>query len=321
VTSGAVGFGMKILGIEKRPTTLKKIQALASVGQSVLMERWTDLFKQYDIPVGQILLTYDIIENRNRFLHARDCMKSLIDFGAIPIVNENDSVAVDELKFGDNDTLSALTANLMDADLLVLFTDTDGIYDKNPHHYQDARRIRFLDKIADDTFALIEDKQDNYSIGGMASKLKAAQLSVSCGTGVVITDGNTPRLREILQGEDFGTFIKPGKTYAKKRKKWIFFNQKIKGKIYVDDGAEEALVHHMKSLLPGGIVRTERNFLEGSIVGIFNQRDVMIGKGITYYSSSDIERIKGLRTDEVEEKIGEQFYTEIIHRDNMIILH
>ena len=144
VSSGAVGFGMKVLETEKRPTALNRVQALASVGQNVLMDRWTSMFQAKGIHVGQILLTYDIIENRQRFLYARDCIKSLIGYGVIPIVNENDSVAVDELKFGDNDLLSALTANLMDADLLVLFTDTDGLFDKNPHQYPDAKRLSYL---------------------------------------------------------------------------------------------------------------------------------------------------------------------------------
>lgn len=320
VSSGAVGFGMSILDVEKRPTTLKRVQALASVGQNILMDKWTNLFRTKNIHVGQILLTYDIIENRQRFLYARDCLKSLIGYGAIPIVNENDSVAVDELKFGDNDLLSALTANLMDADLLILFTDTDGLFDKNPHQYPDAKRLSYLDCITDSMFDYIEDKHDDLSIGGMASKLKAAQLSTGCGTAVVITNGCEPRLREILASEDIGTFIKPGKTYAKKRKKWIFFNQKIKGRLYVDSGAEEALVHHLKSLLPGGVVRIEKDFPAGSIVGIFNNQNEMIGKGISYYSSKDIERIKGHKSDDIEAILGKPLYSEIIHRDNMIIL-
>ena len=320
VTSGAVGFGMDVVGLETRPTNLKNIQALASVGQTMLMEKWHQLFQEVGLSVGQILLTYDIIENRQRFLYARDCLKSLIGYGAIPIVNENDSVAVDELKFGDNDLLSALTANLMDADLLILFTDTDGLFDKNPHQHPDARRLSYLDTVTDDMFDCIEDKQDDLSIGGMGSKLKAAQLSTGCGTGVVITNGCDPRLREILSSEDIGTFIKPGKTYAKKRKKWIFFNQKIKGRLYIDSGAETALLHHLKSLLPGGVVRIEKDFPAGSIVGIFNTKNEMIGKGISYYSSKDIDRIKGHKSDEIEAILGKPFYSEIIHRDNMIIL-
>lgn len=320
VSSGAVGFGMRLLGIEQRPTDLKKIQACASLGQSLLMQKWNELFSKRDIHVGQILLTYDIIENRQRFLYARDCIKALINYHIIPIVNENDSVAVDELKFGDNDTLSALTANLMDADLLILFTDTDGVFNKNPHKYKDAKRIPFIDHLNDDIFKLIDDKQDQLSSGGMRSKLIAAQRSIKGGCGVIITNGYHPDLRALLNGKDVGTFIKPDKKYIKKRKNWIFLNHRIKGKVFIDEGAAEALKHHLKSLLPGGVVKTEQNFPEGSIVGIFDMENRIIGKGISYYSSVDIDRIKGHRTSEIEKILGERFYDVVIHRDNMIIL-
>ncbi len=320
VTSGAVGFGMNRFSLDKRPTALNRIQALASVGQCLLMERWTQLFNQFDIRVGQILLTNDIIENRQRFLHARECLKTLLDYKAIPVVNENDSVAVEELKFGDNDILSALTANLMEADLLILFTDTDGVFDKNPHKYPDAKIISLIEKIDNKTFNLIEDKHDPLSVGGMQSKLKAAQLSVQCGTGVVITNGQDPKLKDILEGETIGTFIKPEKAISKKRKKWIFFNQNIHGRIIVDEGAENALINQLKSLLPGGVLRAEEKFNQGSIIGIYNTNNVMIAKGITKFSNDEIEKIKGHRTDEIASILGRESVNEIVHRDDMIIL-
>jgi glutamate 5-kinase len=320
VTSGAVGFGMNLLEIEKRPTDLKKIQACASIGQSLLMQKWSELFMETGIRIGQILLTYDIVENRKRFLYARDCLRTLIDYGAIPVVNENDSVAVDELKFGDNDILSTMTANLMDADLLVLFTDTDGVFNKNPKKYEGAERISFINHIDEEIFKSIEDKQDSLSLGGMRSKLQAAQHASKGGTGVIITNGYKFDLNSILMGKDVGTFIRPNKKYIKKRKNWIFLNQKIRGKIFVDAGAENAITKDLRSLLPGGIVGTKHHFKEGSIVGIFNSQNRMIGKGVTYYSSESIEKIKGLRTDNIERCLGEHFYDEVIHRDNMIIL-
>ncbi|MCK4812433.1 MAG: glutamate 5-kinase, partial [Candidatus Marinimicrobia bacterium] len=277
-------------------------------------------FARNNLNTGQILLTYDIIENRKRFLHARDCMLSLMRYGAIPIINENDSVAVDALKFGDNDTLSALASSLMDADLLILFTNTDGFFTKNPHHCDDAERIGYLDKIDDATFKLIEDKQNHLSLGGMTSKLQAAQRATLSGVGVVISNGFTPNLKGILEGEDIGTYIKPDTKFQKKRKRWIFFNHKIKGKIIVDQGAETALISQTKSLLPGGVLKIEGDFQEGTIVGIFNADQEMIGKGITYYSNSDIEKIKGQRTNNINKAVVNRFYNEIIHRDNMIIL-
>ena len=320
VSSGAVGIGMRLLGVESRPTDLKKIQALAAVGQSVLMERWNGLFLPYGVHMAQILLTYDIIENRQRYLYARDCLCSVLDYGAIPVINENDSVAVDELKFGDNDTLSALTAILMDADLLILFSDIDGLYDKNPHKYPDAQRVSFVDQIDDELLSRVEDKQNDLSLGGMRSKLLAAQRSAQVGTGVIITNGFRPDLSGILNGEDIGTFFRPDKKYEKKRKRWIFFNHKIKGKIFIDRGAEEALTKNSRSLLPGGIIKTEKDFMEGAIVGIYNLDNEMIGKGITHYSSNDIERIKGQRTDQIKSTSQGRFYDEVIHRDNMIII-
>lgn len=320
VTSGAVGFGMNVLDVQTRPTDLKKIQACASVGQSLLMQKWNDAFEAQGLHTGQMLLTYDIIESRKRYLYARDCVKSLLDFGVIPIVNENDSVAIDELKFGDNDTLSALTAILMDADLLILFTDTEGVFNKNPHENSDAERISVIDDLNKDIYNLVQDKQNDLSLGGMTSKLQAAERCIQAGTSVIITDGFNPRLKEILNGEDIGTFIKPVRQFAKKRKRWIFFNHKIKGKIFIDDGAADALLNHNRSLMPVGVVGTEKTFSEGSLVGIFNSAHKMIGKGITYYASQDIDKIKGHKSDDIKLEEGKRFYNEIIHRDNMIIL-
>jgi glutamate 5-kinase len=320
VTSGAVGFGMDVVGLESRPTGIKHIQALASIGQNLLMQKWHQLFASHGIHVGQILLTYDIIENRQRYLHARDCLQSVLAYQAIPIVNENDSVAVDELKFGDNDTLSALTAILMDADLLILFSDIAGLYNKNPQRYPDARRISYLEKITEHTYSLIEDRQNPLTIGGMKSKLNAAERSTQMGTAVIIADGMKPDFDAIMKGEDIGTFFRPEKKYEKKRKRWIFFNHKIKGKIIVDYGAEQALVKHFKSLLPGGITFVEGQFTEGSIVGIYNPQHQMIGKGISQYSSEDIEKIKGQRTEDIRSVQLNNYYDEVIHRDNMIII-
>ena len=320
VTSGAVGFGMNLMGVAKRPTDLKKIQALASIGQSLLMQKWNRVFSRHDIHVGQILLTYDVIENRKRFLYARDCLNALIEYGIIPVVNENDSVAVDELKFGDNDTLSALTAHLMDADLLVLFTDTDGIYTGNPHENAQAMRISYVDSITEELFKGIEDAKNDLSIGGMKSKLMAADFSVKGGTAVVIAEGYKPNLKAILEGRDVGTFIRPDARTVRNKKRWIFSNQKIKGKIYIDRGAEEAIVHRLKSLLPGGVVKTEKNFAEGSIVGIYNLQEKLVGKGISYFSGRDLEKIKGHKTDEIKKILGEDTYEEVVHRDNLIIL-
>jgi glutamate 5-kinase len=321
VSSGAVGFGMKEMGIEVRPTDLKKIQALASVGQSLLMQKWNGFFAEQGIQTGQILLTYDVIENRKRYLHASDCLRAVLDYGAVPIINENDSVAVDELKFGDNDTLSALTAILMDAELLIIFSDIDGLFTKNPHKHEDAERIDFIDQIDENILNLIDDRQNDLSMGGMRSKLTAARRSAQMGTGVVICDGYRPNLPAILNGEDVGTFIRPEKKYEKKRKRWIFFNHKVKGRIIIDAGAVNALVNHSKSLLPGGVIGTEGCFEKGHIVGIYNEEEELIGKGITSYGNVEIEQIKGQHTNHIKTELGGNSRgSEIVHRDNMIVL-
>jgi glutamate 5-kinase len=320
VSSGAVGFGMDRLGLETRPPGLKKKQALSAVGQALLMQKWNDLFRLWGIPTGQVLVTYDIIENRKRFLYTRDCLLSLFKYGAIPIINENDTVSVDELMFGDNDTLSALVASLIDADLLILYTDTDGLYTDNPHKNKDAERINVLETIDDSTFDFIDDKANALSLGGMTSKLEAALKSTQGGANVIITSGFTPNLKGILEGEDIGTFIKADARFHSKRKRWIFFNHKIKGKIFVDDGAAKALIKGNKSLLPGGVIKVEGNFIQGNIVGIFDRNNKMIAKGMTYYPSTDIDKIKGKRTGNIDKNKLKKYYDEIIHRDNMIIV-
>jgi glutamate 5-kinase len=208
----------------------------------------------------------------------------------------------------------------MDADLLILFSDIAGLYDKNPQRYPDAKRISYLEKITEHTYSLIEDRQNPLTIGGMKSKLNAAERSTQMGTAVIIADGMKPDFDAIMKGDDIGTFFRPEKKYEKKRKRWIFFNHKIKGKIIVDSGAEQALVKHSKSLLPGGITFVEGHFTEGSIVGIYNPNYQMIGKGISQYSSEDIEKIKGQRTEDIRSVQLNNYYDEVIHRDNMIII-
>lgn len=319
VSSGAVGFGMESLNLEKRPTQLQNVQALAAIGQNILMKKWHDLFSPFGIETAQILFTYDVVENRKRFLHARDCLEAIFNYGVIPIVNENDSVAVDELKFGENDTLSALTALISDADILILYTDTDGLYTKNPHKYHDAQRIPYIKEIDKSIMSLIDDASSEFSRGGMETKINAARLAADSGIPVVIADGRNPRLKEILRGDDIGTFVEPSEASVKLKKRWIFSNRRIAGKIFVDDGAEDALVKKRKSLLPSGIVGVEGQFEQGHIVGIYNNAHKLIAKGITYYSSSDINRMKGKKTCEIKDICKTNYYDEVIDRNNMFI--
>lgn len=320
VSSGAVGFGMNCLALKARPERLKRIQALASIGQNLLMQDWSDIFAKRKMHVGQILLTYGVFEDRKRYLYAKDCLGALLAYGVVPIVNENDSISVDELKFGDNDALSSITALLADADLQILFTDTDGVFDHNPDKDAGAVKLDYIKRLNDDFISNIQDTSNGLSIGGMRSKLEAAKLSRDSGTAVVIANGFTPDLRGILEGEAVGTFIEPKRIKINAKKKWIFFNTKIKGRIVVDAGAVAALREGTRSLLPSGIVDVDGDFADGCIVGICSPDGALIARGVTYYSSGELRKIKGRRTEEIRTILGRRYYDEVVDRDNMVIV-
>jgi glutamate 5-kinase len=320
VSSGAVGFGMSCLGLGARPERLRRIQALAAIGQNLLMQDWSDIFSKQDIRVGQMLLTYGVFEDRKRYLHAKDCISALLEYGAVPIVNENDSISVDELKFGDNDALSSITALLADADLQILFTDTDGVFDANPKESSSAAKLDTIKRLDDAFIDAIQDRDNGLSIGGMRSKLRAAKLSATSGTAVVIADGLDPDLGGILSGKPVGTFIAPRMVKINARKKWIFFNAKIKGRIVVDDGAASALLERPRSLLPSGIVDVEGVFPDGCVVGICKEDGELIARGVTYYSSDDIKKIMGRQTDDIRTILGRQYYDEVVDRNNLVLI-
>ncbi len=321
VSSGAVGFGMSNLNLEKRPDKVPTIQALAAIGQNLLMADWSAVFTPKNIRIAQVLITYDVLEDRRRYLHAKDCFQALLEFGAVPIVNENDTMAVDELKFGDNDALSAITALITDADLLVLFTDTDGLFDSNPKDNADAERLKFIPKVDDEILAMVRDKTNAWSLGGMKSKLLAAKRSAEAGTAVVIADGLNPCLSDIVSGRDVGTFIKPQKSKTRAKKKWITFTTKTKGRLIVDDGAAHAVASQRRSLLPSGIVNVEGEFKEGAIVGVSDLSGRIIARGVTYYSSTEIRSIQGKKSEQITSIIGkEAYYDEVIDRDNLVLV-
>jgi glutamate 5-kinase len=319
VSSGAVGFGMSSLLLKARPERLKRIQALAAIGQNLLMQDWSDIFSKQGIHIGQILLTYGVFEDRKRYLHAKDCITALLEYGAVPIVNENDSISVDELKFGDNDALSSITALLADADLQILFTDTDGVYDRNPRKDASAGKLDTIEKLSDELIQSIQDRQNGLSIGGMRSKLAAAKMSADSGTAVVVADGFNPDLRGILNGEPVGTFIKPKKVRINAKKKWIFFNTKIRGNIVVDDGAANAVRQSRRSLLASGVVGVEGEFSDGAVVGIRTRDRELIARGVTYYSSADLKKIMGKKTEEIRAVLGRRDYDEVVDRNNMVM--
>jgi len=320
VSSGAIALGLSRLGLDKRPEKIILLQAAASLGQSKLMHIYENEFGKNNIPIAQILLTYEDIQHRHRYLNVRNTIFSLWDYRAIPIVNENDSVSFAEIRFGDNDMLAAHLSNMMDADLLIVLTDIDGLYNKNPILYSDAERLSVVNRITEDVKAMAMGKGSNFSSGGMASKLKAAEIATKSGVGVVITHGKYLNLKSILSGEDIGTYFTPIKRRLKGKKKWIAFNPKVSGKIIVDKGGVKAIVDEKKSLLPVGIKDVVGDFKIGDNVAVLDEDGNEIARGLTNFSSDEIKKIMGKKTSLIPKILNsDTYFDEVIHRDNLVI--
>jgi len=319
VSSGAIGMGMRAIASEKRPGRISDVQALAAIGQSLLMQEWTRLFAQHSLHVGQILLNHDVIDNRQRTLHALDCINSLIyEYDTVPIINENDTVATDEIRFGDNDYLSALTAALLGADLLILYSDVDGLYEKNPKIDAHAIKIDFVESINSRILEMADDKNNDLSRGGMRSKINAAKSATEAGSNVIIAGGDMFKLKEILDGEPIGTFFQKQDNKINPRKKWILSNHRVKGKIFVDKGAKTAIVHRHGSLLAKGIISCEGEFSVGDLIAIMDDKNGLFAKGLVYYNSRELARICGKDSRDFTDLV-ESFKQEVIDRNNLII--
>jgi glutamate 5-kinase len=324
ISSGAIASGrQKLKNIPERKNTPFK-QVLASVGQSHLMYTYEQLFNQYDITVAQALLTKEDLSDRSGYLNARNTLLALIELGIICIVNENDVVAIDEiegLKFGDNDNLSAMVANLVDADLLALLTGIGGLYTADPCYNPQAQLIRRVDKIDAEIERMASDTAGRQGIGGMTTKIEAAKLATSSGVNVIIADGREPDiLVRISQGEDTGTFFPAQVDKMESKKRWMLSGLASKGKVTVDKGAALALEEHNKSLLPAGIMKAEGKFQRGDIVDILDEQGKHIGYGISNYSSSDLATIGGKHSDNIPSLLGYDYGDEVVHRNNMVIL-
>jgi len=324
VSSGAIAAGReKLKGIPERKNTPFK-QVLASVGQSHLMHTYEQLFKQYDITIAQALLTKADVSDRAGYLNVRNTLLALTELGVICIVNENDVVALDEieeLKFGDNDNLSAMVANLVDADLLALLTDIGGLYTADPHYHPEAQLIRRVDKIDIEIERLASSTTSPQARGGMITKIQAAKLATSSGVDVITADGREPDvLVRISNGEDIGTLFpaQVGKMESKKR--WMLSGLASKGKVMVNKGAALALEEQNKSLLPAGVIKVEGDFQRGDIVDILTGEGKHIGCGISNYSSADMAIIKGAHSDRILSLLGHDYGDEAIHKNNMVIV-
>ncbi|MCX7983737.1 MAG: glutamate 5-kinase [Bacteroidetes bacterium] len=320
VSSGAIGAGVAALKLQKRPTLIPEKQATAAVGQPLLMEAYENAFRQYNQPIAQILLTKDDFTIRHRYVNARNTFRALFEYGVVPIINENDTVAVEEIKLGDNDNLSALVATLLESTMLIILTDIDGFYDDDPRVNPNAKRIHIVEEITPQIERLARKNISELSTGGMVTKLQAAKRCVQAGITVVIADGRDPSiLSAITSGKPVGTVFLPSEKKLPQRKQWIALVSKPVGGIVVDSGAKHAILVKKKSLLPSGIVRVHGTFDAKDIVFIHDEHGTLLGKGITNFSSSEIELIKGKKSSEIESIVGWKAPSEVIHRDNLVI--
>ena len=324
VSSGAIGCGMNALGITERPKLLPLKQATAAVGQSILMHYYEALFRAYGegLKTAQVLLSASDLDNRQSYLNVRNTIKALFDLeNVIPIVNENDSTAIEELKFGDNDTLAAKIAAKIDADLLIILSDVDGLYDGNPVKNKSAKLIEHVPKITREIEALAGDTVGETSVGGMRTKLAAAKITCSAGVPMVIANGRTPHIiADVLAGKARATVFGPAREALSHRKRWIAFGRKVQGAVHVDDGARNALLNRGTSLLPAGITRVEGSFGVGAAVRVVDSSGRDIARGLVNFSSEEVVRILGRKSKEIPAILGHRDFDEVIHRDNLVVL-
>ena len=320
VSSGAIACGMETVGLAKKPKEIAKRQALASIGQVLLMKMYRENFEKEEIKVGQILLTHEDIKNRTRCINLMNTLDTLLAMGIVPVINENDALSFTEIKFGDNDNLSALIAQIADADLLLLLSDVEGLFDCDPNTNPTACMISVVQKIDEDIERVATGTGSEKSVGGMVSKLEAAKKAGWYGIPTRVVLGTRKDvILKVVEGRQIGTLFLPERKLARK-KWWTAFAFKPKGTIWIDEGAERAVVHNGKSLLPSGIVRADGAFMSGECIEMKNMQGEIIAKGITNYSSSDVEKIKGFKSVDIEKKLGYKYTEEIIHRDNMVII-
>ncbi|MEE9346009.1 MAG: glutamate 5-kinase [Methylococcales bacterium] len=321
VSSGSVVEGMARLGWKKRPQLLCDLQAAASVGQMGLVQTYESLFQTYQLHTAQILLTHEDLSDRKRYLNARATLLALLKLKVIPVINENDTVATDEIRFGDNDTLAALVANLVEADLLIILTDQAGLYDKNPVYYDDAKLITQSEATDPALAAMATGSDSQLGRGGMITKIQAAKLASRSGSATVIASGRDENvITRILAAEQLGTFLVANDEPLLARKRWLAGQLKVNGKIVLDDGAVEVLVKSGKSLLPIGVETIAGNFKRGELVVCLNQSGREIARGLVNYNSDELEIIKRKPTQQIEALLGYSGEPELIHRDNLVLM-
>jgi len=319
VSSGAIGAGVGLLELKSRPRDINVLQATAAVGQNELMKAYGKAFAKEKIKVAQLLLTRDDFQNRMRYLNIRNTLTTLIKMGVVPIINENDSVAVDEIRFGDNDNLAALVAANLGADLLIMLSSMDGIHTWDPSRSRRAEAIRVVEKI-DSKIERLSGKSRGGGVGGVASKISAAKAAVNSGvTTIVVDSAMDDILARVMKGDLVGTLFTPKKK-MESREHWILYSSKSKGKIIVDAGAKKALMGKCVSLLPSGVVRVEGSFKKGDPVSIVDERGREFARGIINYSTEDARKIAGSQSRDIEKILGKKSYKEIIYCGNLVFV-
>jgi glutamate 5-kinase len=321
VSSGAVGVGCSRLGITERPKTIAMKQAVAAVGQGRLMRVYDDFFSLLQQPIAQVLITRGDLVQRSRYVNAYRTFRQLLKLGVIPIVNENDTLAIEELKFGDNDTLSALVASLVKADWLFLLTDVDRLYSADPRSNPDAQPIVLVDNLSELIQNIeVGDRGSSWGTGGMVTKIAAARIATTAGVRTVITDGRSPQnIEKILQGEPLGTQFQPEPQPFSARKRWIAHGLVPAGRLYLDPGAVTAVCTSGKSLLAAGIAEVEGEFQREDSVQLCDRRGQEIARGIVNYGSSELQKIRGAHSDEIPKILGYAGAETVVHRDNLVL--
>ena len=320
VSSGAVAEGMQRLGWEQRPHALHRLQAAAAVGQMGVIQAWESCFQQHGVHTAQVLLTHDDLSDRKRYLNARTTLRTLLQLGALPVVNENDTVVTDEIRFGDNDTLAALVANLVEAELLVILTDQEGMYDRDPRNNGDAR---LLQQVAADDPLLDRMAGEGGTLGrgGMRTKLSAARLAGRSGTAAIIASGHAPQvLPRIAAGEDIGTLLLPTRAPLAARKQWLAGQLQPSGQLRLDGGAVRAVRDQGRSLLAVGVTGVEGEFRRGELVSCVDPDGNEVARGLVNYGAAETRTIKGVPSERIESLLGYVGEAELIHRDNLVLI-
>jgi len=320
VSSGAIGAGVGRMNMLQRPHTIPEKQAAAAIGQGLLIQMYEKFFSEYGHVAAQILLTRSDLRNRQRYNNAANTIATLLKWGVVPVINENDTVSTEEIEFGDNDQMAALVSGLIDADLLINLTDIEGLFNGNPSHDPEARMIPLVEKITPEVKKWAGNTSDALATGGMIAKINAAEIAVNSGVNMVIANGrDLDNLPAILEGEPRGTLFAAQENYLKRRKRWIAYGKLIKGNLYVDDGAREALLGDGSSLLPVGVERVEGEFDQGDLVRVIDQYGNKIGRGLVNFNSQELSQVAKMSSNKINAYLGREVQEEVIHRDNMVV--